>query len=103
MPTPVVVVRFSPRPGNEQAVEAILKTMVPATRGESGCRRYDMFRSTDAAGGPLFFLIENYVDSAAMQSHRETAHYKDYRANILPLLERPPEVQLLEIIDAKPY
>jgi quinol monooxygenase YgiN len=77
--------------------------MVPATRSESGCRRYDLFRSTDAVGGPLFFLIENYGDDAAIQSHRETLHYKAYRANILPLLERPPEVQVLEIIDARPY
>ncbi len=84
-------------------MEAILKTMVSATRSEPGCRRYDLFRSTDADGGPLFCLIENYADGAAMQSHRETAHYKDYRSNILPLLERPPEVQLLEIIDAQPY
>jgi quinol monooxygenase YgiN len=103
MPTPIVVVRFTPKFGNDAQVEKVLRGMVPATRGEPGCRRYDLFRSSDAAGIPLFFLIENYANEASVQAHRETFHYKEYRANILPLLERPPEVQLLEIIDAKPY
>jgi quinol monooxygenase YgiN len=103
MASPIVVVRFSPKAGTHETVEQILRTMVDATRAEQGCRRYDLFRAQDASAGPLFFLIEHYVDDAAVQAHRETAHYKSYRSSILPLLEQPPEVQLLESIDSKPY
>jgi quinol monooxygenase YgiN len=103
MPTPVIVVRFTPKPASHESVEMILRTMVAATRREPGCRRYDLFKTQDASAGLLFFLIEHYVDDAAMQAHRESEHYKSYRVSIMPLLERPPEVQLLESIDSKPY
>jgi len=103
MQTPLAVVRFSPKPGTHEKVEAILRRMVPATRGEPGCRRYDLFKSNDASGAMLFYLVEHYADEASLGAHRETEHYKAYRADILPLLEQPPQVQLLQALDAKPY
>jgi quinol monooxygenase YgiN len=99
----VVFVRFSPKPGQAARVQTILQGMVVATRQEPGCRRYDLFRAPGADSNGAFFLVENYADEAAIQAHRDTAHYKEYRANIMELLERPPEVQILEPLDAKPY
>jgi quinol monooxygenase YgiN len=98
---PLVVVRFEPKPGLGGKVEAVLKTMVPATRAEPGNRRYDLHGSADAAGAPLFWLIEQYADDAAAAAHRETDHYRQYRADILPLLVQPPQVQLLQPIDIR--
>jgi quinol monooxygenase YgiN len=103
MKTPLVVVRFDPKPGMHEQVEAVLRTMVPATRSEPGNIRYDLFRSVDAAGAPLLFLVEHYADDAANSAHRETEHYKQYRAAVLPLLQQPPSVQLLQALDCKPY
>lgn len=77
--------------------------MVAATRAEPGNRRYDLFKSADASGATPFYLVEHYADEAAVAAHRETAHYQQYRADILPLLEQPPQVQLLQAIDSKPY
>jgi quinol monooxygenase YgiN len=99
----VVFVRFFPKPGQATRVQSILQGMVVATRREPGCRRYDLFGAPGQADESVFFLVENYADEAAIQAHRETAHYKEYRANILDLLERPPEVHVLAPIDAKPY
>jgi len=103
MQIPLVVVRFEPKPGLHSKVEAVLKPMVEATRAEPGNRRYDLFSSADATGVVLYYLIEQYADAAAGALHRETAHYRQYRAGILPLLVQPPQVQILQPVDARPY
>jgi len=100
---PIVFVRFYPKPNQHDRIESILRAMVAATRSEPGCRRYDLLRAKGEGGGPVFCLIEHYADEAAVQTHRESAHYKEYRANIMDLLERPPEVHMLDALDAKPY
>jgi quinol monooxygenase YgiN len=103
MTSPLIVVRFDPKPGLHDQVEAVLRTMVPATRSEEGNRRYDLFKSVDPSGAQLLFLVEHYANDAASAAHRETPHYKQYRADVLPLLQQPPTVQLLHAIDCKPY
>jgi len=99
---PLVVVRFEPKPGLGGQVDAVLRPMVPATRAEPGNVRYDLYGSTDPSGAPLFWLIEQYADDEAAGAHRETAHYRQYRAGILPLLVQPPQVQMLQPIDIRP-
>jgi quinol monooxygenase YgiN len=94
-----VFVRFFLKPGAEVRAEAILRTMVAATRAEPGCRRYDLFRSTTAEGAALLALIEQYDDDEAIGAHRETPHYKAYRAEIMALLSQPIEVTRLESLD----
>ncbi len=96
-----VFVRFVPSAGAADRVEQILRTMVPATRNEPGCRRYDLFESSSVSGQRIFCLVETYVDQDAVQAHRDSGHYKAYRASVLPLLEQPIEVTLLEALDAR--
>jgi quinol monooxygenase YgiN len=103
MISPLIVVRFDPKPGLHDQVEAVLRTMVPTTRAEEGNHRYDLFKSVDASGAQLLFLVEHYANDAAVAAHRETPHYKQYRADVLPLLQQPPTVQVLHAIDCKPY
>ena len=102
MNRPLILVRFEPKPGMSGQVETVLGPMVPATRAEEGNLRYDLYASTDASGTALFWLIEQYASDEAAAAHRETAHYKDYRPKILPLLVQPPQVQLLQPMDVKP-
>lgn len=98
---PMVLVRFFAKPGAEARVESILRTMVRATRQEPGCRRYDLFRVPAAESDAVFALVERYADEAAVLAHRETPHYKAYRANIVELLAQPIEVIRLEPLDAR--
>ncbi len=97
----LVFVRFHVKPGSEARVEAILQDMVVKTRLEPGCRRYDLYQATAASGGRMYCLLEKYADEAAVLAHRETTHYKDYRANIVDLLAEPIEVTLLEALNAR--
>jgi quinol monooxygenase YgiN len=97
----LVFVTFIPKSGSETRVLEILRVMVDKTRREPGNRRYDLYKANNAAGRLQYHLLEHYVDDAAVQAHRETEHYKEYRANIVPLLEQPIAVTLLDALDAR--
>ncbi len=96
----LVLARFFPKSGQESRVEALLRGMVTSTRREPGCIRYDLYRAS-TAGASLFCLIERYADQAAIQAHRETPHYKNYRAGIADLLAQPIDVLMLDALDAQ--
>ena len=42
-----VIARFQPRPGAAADVERLLRGMIPPTRGEPGCQRYDQLVERD--------------------------------------------------------
>ena len=92
-----IVAIFSPKPGQEQAVERILRGMTAPSRGEPGCLRYDLYRTSSAP--TMFTLFEIYTDDAAFDFHRATPHYLAYRAAIGDLLSAPIQVQLLRSLD----
>jgi quinol monooxygenase YgiN len=95
-----VVAQFFPKSSKEAQVEAILRGMVAPTRAEPGCGRYDLYRSgTGLDAG--FCLIECYVDQAAIEAHRQTEHYKAYRAVIVDLLAKPIDVAILQSLDSR--
>ena len=95
----LVFVRFLPKQGNEAKVEEILRGMLAPTRAEAGNLRYDLLKATNDEGRTLYHLLETYTGDDAVAFHRETAHYKNYRENIIPLLEDPIAVTFLEKLD----
>ena len=93
--TPVVVfASFRPSDGKVEQVSEILQGMRTATRTEPGNEVYDLY-SAEQDGAPSFHLIERYRNSAALQAHRDTDHYKAYRAAIPELLHGPIGVVVL--------
>ena len=94
-----VVASFYPLSDQGAQVEAVLRGMVAPTRAEPGNNRYDLFK---ASSEPLaFHLFESYRDEEALAAHRETPHYKHYRATITPLLAQAIGVLLMDPIDAE--
>lgn len=92
-----VIASFNPSSGQQQTVEQILRGMVSASRKEPGCLRYDLHRTQ---GSPqLFVLFETYRDAAALETHRATSHYQDFRARIGDLLSQPVSLQVLHGLD----
>ena len=62
---------------------------------EPGCLGYEVFQHVDDPGALL--LLERYRDSAALELHRLSEHYRELVVNrILPLLETR-HVELLEL------
>jgi (4S)-4-hydroxy-5-phosphonooxypentane-2,3-dione isomerase len=47
------------------------------SRAESGCQRFEVHQAKD--NPTLFFLIEVYTDEAALNSHRDSPHYRQFR------------------------
>lgn len=98
--SPLILARFFPKAGAEARVEGILRDMVACTRREPGCRRYDLYR-TGTASAATFCLLEQYAAEEAIQAHRETPHYQNYRAHIAQLLAQPIDVVRLEALDVQ--
>lgn len=93
-----VFASFSPREKLEAEFLKLLGGMITATRAEPECRRFDFYKSVGESRG--YHLFEVYEDEAALGAHRETEHYKDYRARVADMLSEPVGVIVLDPIDA---
>ena len=56
-----------------------------AARKEPGCRQFDVLVDPEDRGRVM--LYEVYADQAAFEAHQQTAHFKKYLAEAVPLLE----------------
>jgi (4S)-4-hydroxy-5-phosphonooxypentane-2,3-dione isomerase len=82
----VLAVTWVARPGEEAAVESILRRLGPLARAEPGCRQFDTNRSADDPR--RFLLYEVYEDEAAFSEHNDSEHFKRYvLGEALPRLE----------------
>lgn len=88
-----VIARLVAKPEHRSQIEQALGPLLAGSRAEPGNRQYDLFVAAD--GGPVFHIVETYVDAAALQAHRDSAHYRAYRAAVADWLAAPPEVHVL--------
>jgi quinol monooxygenase YgiN len=72
----VVAATWTAKEGEEARVTDVIRTMTPLSRAEEGNIFYQAQVSPDA---PLvFFLYEQYVDEAAYNAHKATAHFQEH-------------------------
>jgi quinol monooxygenase YgiN len=90
-----VFASFKPTGEAHDAFRELMAMMVEHTRREPGCEAYDLF--ADADGG--YHLFEIYSDEEALQAHRDAAHYKEYRAKVIDMLDGGIDVLVLRAID----
>jgi len=74
------------RPGQAEALQALLSGMIDPSRAESGNLRYDLWQ--DQSDPTRFVLDELYLDSNAVATHRQTPHFQAYLSRISDLAER---------------
>ena len=97
----VVLASFYPKNGKNNEVKETILTMVDPTRSEEGNEIYNFYEiKNDDVKNTSFHLFEVYKDTAALDFHRNTSHYKNYRSKIVDLLDRPIEVKVLTSIDS---
>lgn len=90
-PTLPVVARIVAKPGKEDALKAILLEVVVTTRGETGCRRYELLQSS---GEPTEFLtLEEWADEAAIDAHLASAHVQRALTQAQELLAAAPDIR----------
>ena len=93
----VVFASFTPRAGKEEEVLALLENLADQVREEPGNEVFSLFRAQGETTS--FHVFERYLDEAALEAHRATEHYKDYRATIPELLAEPIGVLRLYEVD----
>ena len=95
----VVFASFYPKNKKNNEVKDIMLAMVAPTRSEEGNEIYNFYEvKSDDGKNISFHLFEVYKNSAALDFHKNTSHYKNYRSKIIDLLDRPIEVKVLTSI-----
>ncbi len=92
-----VFASFRPREGRAGDLRSLLAWMVEQTRVEPGCERYDLYEEREA--GEALHLFERYRSQEALEAHRASDHYIEYRRQVPDLLEGPIAVVVLDPID----
>ena len=70
----VVVATLVAKPGHGAALKAALEKLVPPSRAEAGCTRYDLH--ADHESPDRFVMLEEWRDAVALQEHEATPHFK---------------------------
>ena len=97
----VVFASFYPKNEKNNEMKEIILAMVNPTRTEKGNEIYNFYESKNNEGKNIsFHLFEVYKNSTALDFHRNTSHYKNYRSKIVDLLDRPIEAKVLTSIDS---
>jgi quinol monooxygenase YgiN len=86
-----VIAIFEPKRSRVDDFISLMSSMVGSSRDEMGCLRYDFYQNGDGR----FYMLEEYKDHDAVEAHRETDHYRSYRAEVVDMLETPISVTLL--------
>lgn len=92
-----VFANVCPKPEHLEAAEQILREAVVQSRLESGCLRYDLFRTVQ--GETSFQFYEIYVDQAALVAHAQSAHFLSLKDQITPLLAQPLTISITSAVD----
>jgi len=97
----VVLASFYPKNEKNNEVKETILAMVNPTRSEEGNEIYNFYEEKNNEGKIIsFHLFEVYKNSAALDFHRNTSYYKNYRSKVVNLLDRPIEVKVLNSIDS---
>jgi quinol monooxygenase YgiN len=85
-----IFARFHSREGQEEAVAAALREVVPQTRAEPGCIAISACRSTRDAR--LFWIHSRWIDEAAFEAHAEMPHTVRFIATVEKLIDHPLDI-----------
>ena len=97
----IVLASFYPKKDKINEAKEIILTMMNPTRSEVGNELYNFYEEKNNEGKiTSFHLFEIYKDSAALDFHRNTTYFKNYRSKIEELLEKPIEVKILNSVDS---
>jgi quinol monooxygenase YgiN len=90
-------VRLTFEGGDRDAVANLLRQLTPASRKEPGCVNYI---AHFVQGEPATVLIyEQYLDEAALEYHRNSAHFQQYAAGALYKLKHTRHLEYLQTVD----
>ncbi|GGX85736.1 antibiotic biosynthesis monooxygenase [Massilia dura] len=68
-----VIATITAKPGAEAVVRQALEQVVPPSRAEAGCRRYELH--VDNSAPEKFVMLEEWTGAAALAEHEATQHF----------------------------
>lgn len=87
----VQIARFSVKEGKSEEFGDLLRAVVPLTRQEAGCNRYELYKD-DAERWVMF---EIWADSAAVDLHMHQPYVVDLIAVLGDFLSEAPNIETL--------
>jgi len=84
--------------GNEEKLRNALQALVPQSRAEVGCLKYDLH--VDTTQSALFIVYEIWRDQEAIDHHASSNHFQTFLKTAEPLLAAPLDVKVLNLVDA---
>jgi len=80
----VLVVNIRVKPESVERFMGALFDNARAARKEPGCKQFEVL--VDPKDKTKLMLFEVYADEQAFEAHQQTAHFKKYLAEAVPLL-----------------
>lgn len=88
-------VTFIAKDDGIKEMKSLLKTMVKASKEEDGCLLYNIFQLVNEP--KKFIVVESWKDEKALDGHKNSNHYKYYKANFQPFCEEKFSNDLITI------
>jgi quinol monooxygenase YgiN len=84
----ISIAHFIAKADKGAALETTLRALVPVSRNDAGCERYDLFRSVEKKNNQYyhFVFIEQWATTADFDSHFNTPHLRHLLAEVVPQL-----------------
>tara|TARA_Y100000816_G_scaffold241900_1_gene188900 strand:- start:1705 stop:2013 length:309 start_codon:yes stop_codon:yes gene_type:complete len=97
----IILASFYPKQEKINEAKKIIFSMIEPSRSEEGNKVYNFYQEIDEKNNKIIFhLFEVYSHAKALDFHRNTNYYKDYRLKIVDLLEKPIEVKILNSLNS---
>jgi len=98
MPNLDVVAVITSKPGSESIVEAALKKLAGASKGDHGCVSYALFASDSAPGA--FVTVEQWESQADLDAHMASPHIAEMITVAGDHLDGFPAIHTLRSLDS---
>jgi quinol monooxygenase YgiN len=89
-----VIARLKAKPGAEERLEELLKSLIEPTRAEAGCINYDLHR--DLEDSSTFYFYENWRSREDLDAHFQTPHLERALGIAPEVLAEPLDLKRLE-------
>ena len=99
-PTRYAVSYVEVAPAMKDATATLLRQLAEASRKDPGAMRFEVLQRT--APTNQFMILEIWKDQQALDAHGATAHAKQFRDKIAPMLIAPIDDRILLAITAAP-
>lgn len=76
-------------------LKALLTMMVKPSQAEKGCLLYHIYQMEEEP--KTFVVIESWESEAALEGHKNSAHYKEYKSRFEPFCAAKSSQNLSEI------